>query len=80
MGLELGIDVLLPVELLDEVIEVVVLVLGDVLDQQLPGDAAAFDHRLVHAEDVGAPLRLVGHERAGGVQDARAGSASRCRA
>ena len=68
--LELGIDVPLPVELVDEVVEVVVLVLGDVLDEQAPGHAPAFDHRLVHAEDVGAPLRLVGHERAGGVQDA----------
>ena len=71
VGLELGVDVLLPVELVDEVVEVVVLVLGDVLDEQVPGDAAALDHRLVHAEDVGAPLRLVGHERAGGVEDAR---------
>ena len=65
VGLEVGVDVLLPVELLDEVVEVVVLVLGDVLDEQVPGDPAAFDHRLVHPEDVGAPLRLVGHQRPG---------------
>src|SRR5204862_5848436 len=32
----------------------------------------AFDHALVHAEDVAAPLRLVGAERARRVEDARA--------
>ena len=68
--LEVGIDVGVPVELVDEVVEVVVLVLGHVLDEQAPRHGPAFDHRLVHAEDVGAPLRLVGDERAGGVQDA----------
>ena len=68
MGLELGVDVLLPVELVDQVIEIVVVLLGHVLDQQLPGNAPAFDHRLVHAEDVRAPLGLEGHQRAGGVE------------
>ena len=43
---------------------------GHVLDQQRPGHFAAFDQRLVHAEHVGAPLRLVGAHRAGGVQHA----------
>ena len=70
MLLEARIDVLLPVELLDDEVQVVVLVLGHVLDQQRPGHFAAFDQRLVHAEHVGAPLRLVGTHRAGGVQHA----------
>jgi hypothetical protein len=69
--LELRVDVALPVEGFDEVIEVVRLFGGHVLDEQRPGDRSAFDHRLVHAEDVGTPLRFVGHERAGGVEDAR---------
>ncbi len=47
------------------------LVLGHVLDEQRPGDDPSLDERLVHAEDVGTPLRFVGHERAGGVQHAR---------
>ena len=46
------------------------LFLGHVLDQQLPRHRPALDQRLIHAEHVGAPLRLVGHQRAGGVQDA----------
>ncbi len=46
------------------------LVLGHILDEQVPG-TRAFHHRLVHAEDVGAPLRLIGDERARGMQDAR---------
>ena len=69
--LERGIDVLRPVKLFDEVVKVLVLVFGNVLHEQFPGDATAFDHRLVHAEDVRTPLRLVGNERAGGVQHAR---------
>ena len=69
--LELGIDVLFPVELFDQVVDVLMVGIGNVLDQELPRDAPAFDHRLVHAEDVRAPLGLVSNERAGGVQDAR---------
>ncbi len=45
-------------------------VLRHVLDQQVPGHLAPLDQRLVHAEHVGAPLRLVGAHRAGGVQHA----------
>ena len=68
--LEVRVDVLFPVELADDEVEVVVLVLGHVLHQQRPGHVAAFDERLEHAEHVAAPLRLVGAERAGRVQHA----------
>ena len=47
------------------------LLLGHVLDEQAPRHRPALDHRLIHGEDVGAPLRLVGHQRAGRVQHAR---------
>ncbi len=47
------------------------MLLGHVLDQERPGHFAAFDQRLVHAENVAAPLRLVGAQRTGRVQHAR---------
>ena len=47
------------------------LALGHVLDEQAPRHFAAFDQALIHAEDIAAPLRLVGAERAGRVEDAR---------
>ena len=56
-----------------------VLVLGHVLDQQVPRHLAPFDQRLVHAEHVGAPLRLVGTHRAGGVQHAGGNHPARAR-
>ena len=68
--LEMRIDVLLPIELLDDEVEILVLLLGHVLDQQRPGHFAPFDQRLEHAEHVGSPLRLVGAKRAGRVQHA----------
>src|SRR5262245_2316972 len=71
MVFETGIDVALPVELIDEVIQILVLLLGYILDQKLPRYRPALDHGLVHAEDVGAPLGFVGHQRTGGVQNAR---------
>ena len=70
MSLKCGIDVLLPIELADDEVEILVLVLGHVLDQQRPGNVAAFDDRLEHAEHVAAPLRFVGAQRTGSVQDA----------
>src|ERR1017187_940396 len=70
--LEAGVDVGIPVKLVHDEVEVLVLALGHVLDEQVPGDVAAFDHALIHAEDVGAPLGFVGAERAGGVEDAGA--------
>ena len=68
--LEVGIDILFPVELVDDEIDVLVLVLGHVLDEESPRNFTAFDEVLVHPEDVGAPLRFVGAKRARGVQDA----------
>ena len=64
------IDVLFPVELADDEVEILVLLLRHVFHQQRPGHVAAFDDDLEHAEHVAAPLRLVGAERAGGVQHA----------
>ncbi len=72
MSLKLGIHVGVPVELVHDEVEVLVLALGHVLDEEVPGDVAAFDHALIHAEDVGAPLGFVGAEGAGGVEDAGA--------
>jgi len=69
--LEIRIDVGFPVQLIDNEVQVLVLVRRHVLDQQRPGHDAAFDQRLVHAEHVAAPLRLVGTQRAGCVQHAR---------
>src|SRR5437870_9800720 len=68
--LEVGVYVAFPVELLDQVIKVLMMLLGHVLDQKLPGHGTAFDQGLIHAEHVGAPLGLIGDEGAGGVQDA----------
>ena len=71
VGLEMLVEVLGPVELIDDEIEVAVLLLGDVLDEKLPADAAALDHRLIHPENVGAPLGLIRQERARRVKDGR---------
>ena len=68
--LEMRIDVLVPVQLADDEVQVLMFFLGHVFDQQRPGNVAAFDDRLVHAEHVAAPLRFVGAERTGCVQDA----------
>ena len=64
------VDVLVPVELLDDEVEILMFVLGHVFDQQCPGHFAALDDRLEHAEHVAAPLRLIGTQRAGRVQHA----------
>src|SRR5687768_1647959 len=67
---KIRVDVCFPVELLDDEVEVLVLLLGHVLDEQRTGHFATFYERLVHAEDIGSPLRLVGAERTRRVQDA----------
>ena len=67
---EFGIGVGRPIHHLDEVIEVVVMRGRNVLDQQIPRHRAAFDQRLIHREDVGIHLRLVGDQRSGGMQNA----------
>src|ERR1039458_6833395 len=70
--LEAGVDVRIPVELVHDEVEVLVLVLRHVLDEQVPGDIAAFDHALINAEELRGPLGFVGAEGAGGVEDAGA--------
>ena len=59
------IDVLLPVELADDEVEILMLFLRHIFDQQRPRHIAAFDDRLEHAEHVAAPLRFVGAQRTG---------------
>ena len=68
--LEIWVEVLFPIELVDDEVDVLVLVLGHVLHEEGPGDFAAFDEVLIHPEDVGSPLGLIGAERAGGMEDA----------
>ena len=58
------------VELIDDEVEVLVLGFGHVLHEERPRHLAAFDEGLVHAEDVGTPLRLVGAEGSGRVKHA----------
>jgi len=67
---EVGIDVLFPVELPDDKIEVLMLVCRHVLDQQRPGHVSAFDDRLKHSENIRAPLGFVGAQRARSVENA----------
>ena len=69
--LEIWIHVLFPVELVDDEVDVLVLGLGHVFHEEGPRHFAALDEVLIHAEDVGAPLGLVGAEGAGGVENAR---------
>ena len=68
--LEMGAGVEVPVDEVDDVVEVLLLGLRHVLDEERPGDAAALDHRLEHREDIASPLGLVGQDRARGVKDA----------
>lgn len=67
--LEIRVEVLFPIELVDDEIDLLVLLLRHVLDEEGPRDFAAFDQILIHAEDVGAPLRFVSAEGTGGVKD-----------
>ena len=53
--LELRVDVLVPVELLHDEVEVLVMLLRHVLHEQGPRHFAAFDEVLIHAEDVAEP-------------------------
>ena len=69
--LEIRVHVLLPVELIDDEIDVLVLRLGHVLYEERPWHFAALDEVLIHAEDVAAPLWFIGAERAGRVKNAR---------
>src|SRR5690242_18557886 len=68
MLFEMGVNVLFPIELADDEVEVFVLVGRHIFYEERPRYFAAFDERLEHAKHVGAPLRLIGAERAGSVQ------------
>ena len=62
--LEIWIDVAIPVELIDDEVEILVLALGHVLHEQTPRHFAALDEALIHSKHVAAPLRFVGAETA----------------
>lgn len=68
--LEIGVEILFPVDLVDDEIDILMLVLGHVLHEERAGDLASFDEILIHAEDIRSPLWFVGAEGAGGVEDA----------
>ena len=60
--LEMFVRVACPIQLIHQVIQIVVIFLRHILDQERPRHFAAFDQRLIHAEDIAAPLRLIGAE------------------
>src|SRR3954471_23241834 len=68
---EARVDVSVPIEHPDDVVEIAMLLWWDVLDQQVPRRHPPFNLRLKHCEDVAVDLWLVGEERARRVQDAR---------
>ncbi len=68
---EIFVGVAFPIELVDEEIEIFVVFRGHVFHEQRPRNFAAFDERLIHAEHVTAPLRLVSAKRTGRVKNAR---------
>ena len=77
--LEVRIHVLVPVELIDDEVDVLVLGLRHILDEQGPRHFASFDEVLIHTEDVRTPLWLIGAERTWGVEDARIDQPTRTR-
>ena len=68
---EVRIRVRLPVQHLDEIVEVTVVFRPHVLHQQIPWHDAPVHLRLEHREHVAVDLRLVGDERSGRVQNPR---------
>ena len=68
--LERCIEVSVPIELVDDEIDVLMLLLGHVLDQEFPWYGTTFHEVLVHPEDITSPLGLVGAEGSWGVEDA----------
>src|SRR4051812_1842212 len=71
MLLEVRIDVLIPIELTDDKIEVFVLFGRHVFHEERPGYFATLNERLEHTEHIGTPLRLVRAQRSGSVQYTR---------
>ena len=67
---EFRIDVGVPIEHVEQVVQIVMMFGRHVFDEQVPGHRAAFHQRLEHGEHVGVDLRLVGDQRARRVQDA----------
>ena len=67
--LEVRIDVFVPIKLIDDEVDVLMLFFGHVFDEEAPRHFAAFDEALIHAKDIAAPLRFVGAEAAGGVEN-----------
>ena len=61
---EMRIDILVPVQLPNDKIKVLVFFGRHVLDQQGPRNVASLDNRLVHSEHIAAPLWLIRAERA----------------
>ena len=59
-----------PVELSHDEIQVAVFGFGDIFDEQVPGHISAFDHALIHAEHIAAPLRFIGAKTAGRMENA----------
>ncbi len=69
--LERRVEVSVPIELVDDEVDVLMLFLGHVFDQEVPWYRATFHEVLVHPKNVTTPLRFVGAERSWGVEDAR---------
>src|SRR5437867_4085971 len=65
------VDVLVPIEHVDEVVEILMMFGRNILGHQTPIDDAALDDGLKHREDVTVDLRLVGDQRTRRVQDSR---------
>ena len=65
MVFEFRIHVFLPVTLVHDEVEAVVLVLGHVLHEQAPRNFATHDDILIHAEDVAAQWPRAGSKAAG---------------
>ena len=70
IALEVGVDVDIPIQHRDDVVQVVLELRRHVLHQQLPPDRHFVHQRLEHGEDVAGPLRLIGAQAAGRVQGA----------
>ena len=79
MFLEVRVDVLFPVELFDDEVEVELLVFRNVLDEEIPRNRVVVGQRLEHAEDVGTPLRLVSADGTRSVKNARRNEPARAR-
>ena len=69
--LEVGVKVAVPVQLVDDEVDVVVVCGGHVFDQKLPRNVTSLDKVLIHSENVTTPLGFVSAEGPWGVEYAR---------